>query len=72
MGKLSNLDNSKVFDYFEKICSIPHGSGNPDKISDFLVNFAKEHNLKYVQDEAKNVIIYKDGTKGYENAGAII
>ena len=72
MGRLGELEKQKVFNYFGKICSIPHGSGNPDQISDFLVEFAKERNLKYVQDEAKNVIIYKDGTKGYENAGAII
>ncbi len=72
MGKLGELEKQKVFYYFEKICSIPHGSRNMDAISDFLVEFAKEHNLKYVQDEAKNVIIYKPATKGYENSGAII
>lgn len=72
MAKLGELEKQKVFYYFEKICSIPHGSGNMDAISDFLVEFAKEHNLKYIQDDAKNVIIYKDATKGYENSGAII
>lgn len=72
MGKLGELEKQKVFYYFEKICSIPHGSGNMDGISDFLVEFAKEHNLKYIQDEAKNVIIYKPASKGYENSGAII
>ena len=72
MGKLSNLDKTQVFNFFEKICAIPHGSGNMDAISDFLVDFAKERNLKYVQDEAKNVIIYKDGARGYENSEPII
>ena len=72
MGKLGELEKEKVFYYFEKICSIPHGSRNMDKISDFCVEFAKEHNLKYVQDEAKNVIIYKPGSKGYENSAPII
>lgn len=72
MGKLGELEKQKVFYYFEKICSIPHGSKNMDAISDFLVEFAKERNLKYIQDEAKNVIIYKPATKGYENSGAVI
>ena len=26
--KLNELSPSEVFSYFEKICSIPHGSGN--------------------------------------------
>ncbi|MFQ8951617.1 MAG: hypothetical protein ACLR56_00435 [Oscillospiraceae bacterium] len=30
-----------------KICAIPHGSGNTDGISEFCVNFAKEHGLEY-------------------------
>ena len=41
----------KVFQYFEKICSIPHGSRNVEKISNYLVSFAKEHGLKYRQDD---------------------
>ena len=38
----------------------------PRQISDYLVNFAKEHGFKYVQDELNNVIIYKPATAGYE------
>ena len=47
MGVLSNLEPKKVFYYFEEITKIPHGSGNVDQISDFLVDFAKAHNLFY-------------------------
>ncbi len=72
MSKLKGLENNRVFYYFEEICKIPHGSGNMDKISDFCVEFAKKHSLKYIQDDAKNVIIYKNGTKGYENSEPII
>lgn len=46
---LSNLEPKSVFNYFEQICSIPHGSRNTKQISDFCVSFAKEHNLKYSQ-----------------------
>ena len=28
--KLNELSPSEVFSYFEKICSIPHGSGRDD------------------------------------------
>lgn len=72
MGVLSNLEPSNVFHYFEEITKIPHGSGNVDKISEFLVQFAKERNLFYIQDEWKNVIIVKDATEGYEKEPAVI
>ena len=61
-----------TMDYFKEICAIPHGSYNIDKISDYLVEFAKENNLSYRQDELKNVIIKKDASKGYENEPGII
>lgn len=61
-----------VFDFFEKISSIPRGSGNNEGISNFLVEFAKEHGLRYVQDEALNVVIYKDATPGYEQCPPLI
>ncbi len=72
MGVLSTLKPSKVFYYFEEICKIPHGSGNVEKISDYLVSFAKEKKLFYIQDELKNVIIIKDASKGYEGEPAVI
>ena len=52
--------------YFNEITKIPHGSYNEKAISDYVVSFAKEHALKYVQDEKNNVIIYKDASEGYE------
>lgn len=52
--------------YFNEICKIPHGSFNEQAISEYIVSFAKEHNLKYVQDEMNNVVIYKEASDGYE------
>lgn len=72
MGVLSDLEPEAVFRYFEKICSIPHGSGNTDRISNFCVSFAKEHGLKYNKDSHNNVIIWKDGSPGYENSPAVM
>ena len=72
MGKLTGLKPETVFKYFEEICAIPHGSGDMEKIADYCVSFAMENNLKYVRDEANNVIIYKDGTKGMESCEPVI
>ncbi len=56
--------NFKVFDIFQEICNIPHGSGDEKAISDYLVKFANDRGLKVVQDHVLNVIIYKDATNG--------
>lgn len=72
MRILENCEPKQVFYYFEEICKIPHGSGNTRQISDYLVNFAKDHGFDYVQDELNNVVIYKPATPGYENAPTVI
>ena len=72
MGVTKNLKPEKVFAFFEEICGIPHGSGNVDAISDYLVKFATDRGLECIQDEVKNVIIIKEATKGYEDVASII
>lgn len=72
MGVLTNYEPKNVFAYFEKICSIPRGSGNTDAIADYLVQFAKDRDLDSYRDAANNIIIRKKGSAGYENADTII
>ena len=72
MQKLKGLAPERVFYWFEEICRIPHGSGNTLAISNFLVDFAKNQNLKYVQDELNNVVIFKQGSEGYEDVPPVI
>ena len=45
MGVLTGLYPQRVFDYFEELTRIPRGSGNEKAVSDYLVSFAKEHDL---------------------------
>lgn len=70
--KLDGYAPERVFYYFEELCRIPHGSGNTKEASDYCAAFAKEHGLRYIQDEAGNVVIFKPGTAGYETAPAVI
>ena len=70
--KLAGLEPKAVFGYFEKLCSIPHGSGNTKMISDYLVSYAKEHGLRCIQDELNNVILFGDGTCGMEDHDPVI
>ena len=50
----------RVFEIFEQILSIPRSSGREEKVADFIVDFAREHNLFYNRDEYNNVFIRKD------------
>ena len=70
--KLAGLEPAAVFGYFEKLCSVPHGSGNTKQISDLLVAFAKENGIRYIQDALNNVIFFQEGTCGYENHAPVV
>ena len=72
MRVLSELEPKNVFSLFEDICNIPHPSYKEEKISNYLVDFAKERKLEYYQDALNNVIIIKEASKGYEDAAPII
>ena len=65
--RLAGLQPGAVFEYFEELCAIPHGSHNTKAISDHIVAFAKEQGLRYIQDEANNVILFGEGTCGMED-----
>ncbi len=70
--KLAGLEPAAVFGYFEEICAIAHGSGNTKMISDYLVRFAQQHGIRYVQDELNNVVMFQEGTCGYEDHAPVI
>lgn len=72
MRVLENLEPKEVFEYFEDICQIPHGSGNTEAISEYCEEFAEAHSLDYIRDGRGNVVIYKAGSAGYENAEPVI
>ncbi len=62
---------SRIFHYFEEISQIPRCSGDRDRIASYLTEFAKQHNLEFVRDDVDNVLIYKPGSAGKENAASV-
>lgn len=72
MGTLSSLNPEKVFAFFEKICSIPHGSGNCAALSAFIADFAKQRRLDFAVDAEQNVLIRKPASLGYEKYETLI
>ncbi len=72
MAVLAGLQPERVFHYFEEICEIPHPSYHEEKISAYLVEFAKAHNLEYYTDDLYNVIMIKEASEGMENVAPLI
>ena len=72
MRKLENLKPERVFYYFEEISKIPRNSYEEKEISDFLMNFGKEHGLECYRDDVFNVILRKKASTGYENSPKIV
>ncbi|PKK39160.1 Aminoacyl-histidine dipeptidase (Peptidase D) [Clostridiaceae bacterium JG1575] len=66
------LQPQNVFDFFIELTKIPHTSGHEQAISDYLMDFAQKRGLKAHQDAANNVIIWKEGTMGYEQKEPVI
>ncbi len=67
-----NIRHERIFEIFEELSAIPRGSGYMDGISEFCIDFAKKNGLRYVTDDAKNVIIYKKASRGFEHAEPVI
>ena len=72
MRVLENLEPKKVFEFFEDITQIPHGSYNEKAISDYCVKFAKDRGLEVYQDDLYDVIIKCPATPGYEDVEGVI
>ncbi len=72
MNVLKNLEPAGVMRYFEELNSIPRASKKEQKVSDWLVKFAKDRKLEVIQDQFLNVIIKKPATTGYEHVPTLI
>ncbi len=64
--------NKALRNYFNEISAIPRPSGKEEKIADYLMAFAQAHRLSAVRDAVNNVLIRKDGTKGYEDHPTVL
>ena len=64
---LAGLEPQSVLGFFEELCRIPHGSGNTGAASGWAVQFARDRGLRHRQDALGNVVIWKEGSPGYED-----
>lgn len=66
------MEPKQVFDIFAQICKVPRPSKHEEKISQWLQDFAAQHGIECVADEAMNVIMRVPATPGYENHEGVI
>lgn len=69
---LSHLKPELVWKYFEEILAIPRPSKKEEKIIEYLIQFAQNHNLAYKKDKAGNVLISKPATAGMEHLKTVV
>ena len=68
----TKIDTNEVLKYFFEISKIPRMSGKEEKMADYVENFAKERNLKYIRDKYNNIIIFKEATKNNKSTESIM
>lgn len=69
---LEGLEPARVFEIFEHLSSVPHGSGNTGAVSRLACEYAREHGLEAERDALGNVIIKKAATPGFESRPAVL
>ncbi len=69
---ITSLNPQSVWKYFHEITQVPRPSKKEERILAYLIDFAKQHNLSYKQDEVGNLVISKPATPGYENRETVV
>lgn len=69
---IRNLEPKAVWKHFAEICAIPHPSYHEDAMAEYIVNFAKAHNIEHHVDQTGNVILRKPAAPGLEDRKGII
>ncbi len=72
MKNITDLNPKIVWSIFNDICKVPRPSKKEEKIIEYLLNWAKKHNIEAKKDEVGNILMKKPATPGYENRKSII
>ena len=69
---LKKLKPELLWTRFSEICAVPRPSHHEEKIREYIIDFAKRHNLDYTVDAGPNIIIRKPATPGMENRKTVV
>lgn len=71
MSEISTLSPSLIWQWFDKVCAIPHPSYHEEELAEFIVNWAKSKQFFVERDETGNILIRKPATSGMEDRATI-
>ncbi|MCG3760293.1 aminoacyl-histidine dipeptidase [Vibrio cincinnatiensis] len=71
-SEISKLSPSPVWQFFDKICSIPHPSKHEEALAQFIVDWATNQGLNVRRDPTGNVFITKPATLGMEHKKGVV
>ncbi|MDR2891149.1 MAG: aminoacyl-histidine dipeptidase [Alistipes sp.] len=69
---VKDLKPKELWGYFAEMCAIPHPSHHEAEIRNYIVAFAKKHDLDVTVDEGLNVIVRKPAAAGMEDRATIV
>jgi len=72
MSAITSLNPRIVWEQFDAITQVPRPSKKESRIIEFLIDFAKSHDLEYKKDTLGNVVIRKPATAGFEDRPAVV
>lgn len=71
-SEISSLSPTPLWQFFDKICSIPHPSKHEEALAQYIVTWATEQGLEVRRDPTGNVFIKKPATAGMENKKGVV
>ncbi len=72
MSEIANLKPAAIWRNFDALTQVPRPSGHLEKIQQYLLSWAKEHNVEAFLDPAGNIVMRKPATPGYEDRKGVL
>ncbi|MEF8879525.1 MAG: aminoacyl-histidine dipeptidase [Candidatus Thermoplasmatota archaeon] len=72
MSIVEDFEPGVLWKHFDEIRKIPHCSKHEEKIREYIVDFAEEHDLDYKVDDIGNVVIKKQADPGMEDKPIVV
>lgn len=70
--EVKDLQPALIWECFDEITKVPRPSCHEEKIREFLLEFARKHNIAAKTDAVGNVVMIKPATPGHENAPVVV
>lgn len=71
-SEISDLSPQPLWQFFDKICAIPHPSKHEEALASYIVDWAKSKKLDVRRDTTGNIFIKKPATPGMEKRKGVV